>query len=122
MFYRLSLAAAFLFGALSLTLIFLPEIVYWLFQLEGNTLGDLLGKRAGMLFLGLAILCFYARTSISPEVRSLVALAVASSMGGMAMVGLYELVWGMAGPGILVAVAIELTLAALYSAQWVENR
>ncbi len=76
MFYRLSLvAASLLFGALSLSLVFLPEIVYWLFQLEGNALGDLLGKRAGMLFLGLAILCFSARNSSSPEVRCLVGLA-----------------------------------------------
>ena len=42
-----------LFLFLSLTLVFFPKIVYWLFSLQQNYLGDFLAKRAGVLILGL---------------------------------------------------------------------
>lgn len=116
------LAVALLFAALCLTLLFLPEIVYWLFQIQGNELGDFLARRAAVLFLGLAILCFCSRHSRSSEVRRLVALAVGTAMAAMALLGMYELIWGMAGPGILVAVSIESAIAGLFFGQWAGNR
>ncbi len=114
MSYRhLCSAASLLFFILFATLIFLPEIVYWLFNIQGNELGDFLAKRAGVLFLGFSVLCFCSRNTTSKEVRHIVALSVGTAMGAMALLGIYELVRGNTGPGILVAVFIELAISIL---------
>ncbi len=119
MSYRyLCIVFASLFFILCGTLIFLPGIVYWLFNIQGNALGDFLAKRAGILFLGFSILCFYSRNSQSKEVRQIVALSVGSAMGAMAVLGVYELFRGNAGPGILVAVVIEMTISILFFRLW----
>lgn len=59
MHYRhVSSGVALLFFVLFVTLVLLPEIVYWLFQLQQNEVADFFARRAGMLFLGLSTLCF----------------------------------------------------------------
>jgi hypothetical protein len=92
---------------------FTPGLVCWLFQIEGNSLGDFLAKRAAMLFAGLSMLSFLARQSQSAEVQRLVSASIGTAMGGMALLGVSEWIWGMAGPGILLAVAVELVIAGL---------
>ena len=117
MSYRhLTLAASILFGVLCLTLIFLPQIVYWLFEIQGNDLGDFLAKRAGVLFLGLTVLCYCSRKSHTVEVQGLVLLAVGSAMGAMAFLGIFEFIRGTVGAGIFVAVVIEAAIAFLFFA------
>lgn len=121
MSYRhLTTTASILFGTLCVILIFFPQIVYWLFQIQGNDLGDFLAKRAGVLFLGLTILCFYSRNSHTFEVQSLVALTVSFAMGGMAMMGIFEFFQGVVGAGIFVAIVIETGIALLFFAQRVK--
>ncbi|MBO6637394.1 MAG: hypothetical protein JJ920_05610 [Roseitalea sp.] len=115
MSYRLtSSLTALIFLALCLVLIFVPQLIYWLFGLAGNTVSDFLAKRAAFLFLGLAVLCFAARNTHSTEVRGVVSLAVLASMGSMALLGMLELWRGHAGPGILVAIAAEVALCAAH--------
>lgn len=123
MSYRqVSTFVAFLFFVLFVTLVLLPEIVYWLFRLQEYEIGNFLAKRAGVLFLGLSMLCFYSRNTKSIEVENTVALAVGTAMGAMALLGVYELVRGNAGPGILVAVFVEILIAALFSQLLFKNR
>lgn len=123
MSYRqVSTFVAFLFFVLFVTLVLLPEIVYWLFRLQEYEIGNFLAKRAGVLFLGLSILCFYSRNTKSIEVENTVALAVGTAMGAMALLGVYELVRGNAGPGILIAVFVEILIAALFSQLLFKNR
>lgn len=100
---------------LTLGLIFAPAPVYWLFGLDGNALGDFMMKRSGVLFLGYTILALGARGSNSAEAKRIVALSVAAPMVVMAALGLYELARGMAGAGILVAVAIEVLFAIVFA-------
>ncbi len=121
-FHRLSLLTSLVFATLCLTLIFVPDLIYWLFRLPAHDSADALAKRAAMLFLGLAVLCFGARKSALPELRRLVALSVGVAMAAMAVLGLYELARGVVGPGILLAVGAELALAGLYLMQWLANR
>ena len=115
MSYRhLSIAASILFGCLCFALIVYPQIVYLLFQIQGNDLGDFLAKRAGVLFFALAILCFHSRNSHSAEVQGLVALTVGIAMGAMALMGLFEFFRGSVGAGIFVAIVIETAIALLF--------
>ena len=60
-FKHVCTSAAILFMSLSTTLVLLPEIVYWLFGLQQDDLGDFLAKRAGALFFGFSLMCFLAR-------------------------------------------------------------
>lgn len=117
-----STVVSILFFALFVTLVALPEIVYWLFGLQGNELGDFFAKRAGMLFFGLTILCFYSRNTKSKEAENLVALSVGAAMAIMALLGVYEFAWGNAGLGILLAVIIEVLIAVGFSRFWINNR
>jgi len=87
-----------------------------LFQIQGNDLGDFLAKRAGVLFLGLTVLCYYSRNSYTAEVQDLVSLAVGLSMGVMAFLGIFEFTRGTVGSGIFLAVVIESTIAFLFFA------
>ncbi|MEP4249309.1 hypothetical protein [Tateyamaria sp.] len=121
-FQQVSTIASLLFLLLFVTLVLVPEIVYWLFKMQGNELGDFLAKRAGMLFLGLSILCFYSRKTKSREVEKIVSLSVGTAMGAMALLGVYELFWGHAGLGILVAVFIEVLIAASFFRLWLDIR
>lgn len=109
----LAVTVSILFGALSLALIFLPQVIYWLFNLQGNSLGDFLAKRAGILFFGLSVLCFHSRNTRSIEVQQLASLTVGVAMGCMALLGVVEFFRGHVSIGIFVAVTIEVVFALL---------
>ncbi len=121
-FRQLCLSVSTVFFILCLTLAVTPHIIYWLFDIDSNDLGDFLAKRAGVLFLGLSLLCFHARASTSDEVRSLVSFAVGSSMAAMAVLGVYEFSRATVGAGIWVAITAEATIAALFLLQWRQCR
>lgn len=122
MSYRnVSSLAAVIFFVLFVTLISLPEVVYWLFSLQENELGNFLAKRASVLFLGFSILCFLSRNSSNSEVQHVVSVTVGSAMGAMALLGIYELAFGSVGAGILVAVFIEIIVSVLFFQCWKEN-
>ena len=115
MSYRnVSLSVACVFLSLCITLVLIPDVVYWLFGLEGNELGDFLAKRAGVLFFGFAVLCFGFRNSADKQVQSTVAVVVGTSMGLMALLGIFELVRGNSNFGILLAVFVEGAIAFLF--------
>ncbi|MCF6233039.1 MAG: hypothetical protein L3J36_08075 [Rhodobacteraceae bacterium] len=118
MFYKISSFCAGLFLLLGATLVFLPEMVYWLFGLPQNELGDFLAKRAAMLFLGFSVLCFLSRNTQSTDVRRIVSAAVWVSMGGMALIGAYEFLRGYAGIGIWMAIMIETVTSVLFFRIW----
>lgn len=97
-------------AALGLTLLFIPGLIFWLFELQGNALGDFVAKRTAMLFFGLALLCFMARASLQAETRRLVAATVALVMTGLALTGIYEFTRGYVGLGIWLAIAVEAAI------------
>jgi hypothetical protein len=121
-FRTVSSATALIFLTLSVILVAAPQIVYWLFSLQGNDLGGFLAKRAGALFLGLSILCFLACNTSSPDIKRLVSVSVGSAMAAMALLGLYELAHGFAGPGILAAVLTETVIAASFLRIWAQTK
>ncbi len=119
---RLCTVVALLFFALFINLVWVPDIPFWLFDLQGNEVAEILAKRAGVLFLGLCVLCFAARRSQSPEVQRLIALSVWVAMGGMAVLGIYEFLRGAVGPGMWVAVIIEILIAVFCCRLWFQIR
>lgn len=110
-----STAAAIVFLIVSLSLILVPDLIYWMFGLVGNPLGDFLALRAAMLFLGLAALCYFGRTAPPSELRSVVAASLCISLAALALAGVYEFMRGYAGPGIWLAIVIEVALCGAFA-------
>ena len=104
-----ALTAAF-FGLLSVTLLVAPGLIWWTFGMEGGADAAVMGRRAAMLFAGLAVICAVSRH----EGGRAVPLGIAAAMGGLAVLGLAEWARGAVGPGIAVAVAVELALVLLW--------
>lgn len=100
------------FAALSATLLIWPAFVHWLFQIGSDPDTDLMSRRAGVLFAGLAVLIWNARLEGDSPLRRTVCLALIVAMGGMAILGLIELLRGAMGIGVLIAVTVELFFAA----------
>jgi len=119
---RTTTITSLIFITLFVALVLFPKVIYWLFNLQQNDVSDFLAKRAGMLFLGLAILCFYSRNTSSMEVEKLVSLSIATSMTAMAVLGVFEFLRGNAGPGIMVAVFAELVIALFFYRLWSAHR
>ncbi|MDF3415314.1 hypothetical protein HKX54_12665 [Sulfitobacter sp. M57] len=113
-FKMLSCVATAVFGALCLILMVLPELIYWMFALEQAQVGDVLAKRAAMLFLGFATLCFMARDTMLDEVKQLVSVTVITAMVAMALLGTYEFWQGTVGAGIWIAILAEWGIAGLF--------
>ena len=110
-----SLGTAAVFGAIAVLLLGFPAPIWWLFALEGGGEAALMGRRAAMLFAGLTVLCFLLRDAGPTPERRGAAAAISVAMGGLAVLGLAEWLRGAIGPGVLVAVAVEISLVALWA-------
>jgi hypothetical protein len=75
------------------------------------SLGALLvGRRIGVIYLGVALLFFLVRSIESPELITIVSTFAALANALLAGLGVYEYRARRAGPAILVSVAFELAL------------
>ena len=113
-FRWIATATAGLCASLAMTLFFFPVALYWLFGVEGSSLGDFFGRRAGFLFVILSGVAFAVRDLEPSHARNTVGDAFALGMLGLAVLGTIEWARGFAGPGIFVAVAGELVIALLF--------
>lgn len=103
-------------------LIFLPEVLFWIFGVEQINSAFFVGRRMAMLFLGLAILLWVGRNAAHSESRQAICLSVGVSMCALAGLGVFELLQGHAGPGILLAIFTEFVIAGLYFKLWLEHQ
>ncbi|ESA37006.1 membrane protein [Leptolyngbya sp. Heron Island J] len=117
-FYTLSSLTAALFLSLSVMLLFFPELVFWLFHIQGNNAAILIMKRAALLFLGFSITTFLSRDVEHCPARQAISAGVFISMGALSLLGTFEFLRGNAGPGILAAVLIEAVVSFLYFQSW----
>ncbi len=70
----------------------------------------LVGRRIGVIYLGVALLFFLVRSIESPELITIVSTFAALANALLAGLGVYEYRARRAGPAILVSVAFELAL------------
>ncbi|MEP5153026.1 hypothetical protein [Planktotalea sp.] len=99
--------AAAICAALCLTLMFIPGLIFWLFQMAHDVGGVLISRRAAMLFAGLSILAWLARDLAPSEGTRAIFISFAVAMGGLALLGVYEYIQGNVGIGIALAIAAE---------------
>ncbi|WP_298262135.1 hypothetical protein [uncultured Litoreibacter sp.] len=107
-----------LFAVLSGILLFLPEVIFWLFGIEGSASSEFMMRRAAILFMSLSVLAFVTSETENDEMRQVVSLTFAVALLGMAAMGLFELLRGDAGLGILLAVVVEVIAGFYYIRFW----
>ncbi len=111
----------FTFGlsaVLSILLLFFPNVIFFIFGLEGNATADFISRRAAMLFLGYAVIAFFSRNSPPSDSRQAITLGIALSMLGLAILGLFEFARGFAGLGSLLPICTEFLLSLAYFSVW----
>lgn len=113
-FKNLSVVSAAIAGALFLTLLIVPDLVFWLFQIPAPDSAAFLARRAAILFLGFGIIMWRIRDSEASPTISAICLGWGVSMVALAMLGAMEFVRGFAGGGIFFAVVIETFLGVSY--------
>ncbi|MCF6322646.1 MAG: hypothetical protein L3J32_12900 [Rhizobiaceae bacterium] len=121
-FQKVSLAATLVYILLFLFLLFTPEFIFWIFQIEGSETADFIARRAAMLFLGLAIIAYFGRHSPNSIMRQAVSLGMGVSMVALAVLGAFEFFRGFSGPGIWFAILAETGFAIAYLSIWYTNR
>lgn len=110
LFKAMCLISTVVAACLFLVLCVAPGLIYWIFDVTPHETANFLGRRAAMLFAGMAVLGFLGATARSIEARMIVGLSIAVAMFGLGLLGLYEFARGFAGVGILLAVGVEFAI------------
>lgn len=121
-FKPLSTVTASIAFCLFLSLLLIPEMIFQLFQIQEHPSAFFIGRRAAMLFLGIAIFSWVSRNAPHSDARQGMCLGLAISMLALAILGLVEYVRDFAGVGIMLAIVTEVLLAAAYFNVWFCNK
>ncbi len=113
-FKTLSIASATIAGALFLILLFVPGVVFWLFQIPASDSAAFLARRAAVLFLGFGVIMWRIRDAVASPAIHAICVGWGVAMLALAVLGSMEFVRGFAGGGIFAAVAIETFLGVSY--------
>lgn len=100
--------AAVITGALCLTLLVIPGLVFWLFNMAYEAEAAIMSRRAAMLFAGFSFLAWRVRDLAVSAATQAVFHAFAVAMAGLALVGTVEFIRGGVGIGIVLAIGVEL--------------
>ena len=113
-FHQLALTSALFCFALALTWLLAPGLLLstWAVELSGPT--ALVCRRAAALFVGTGVMLFQLRHAPPSPARKAVATGLVASCVLLAALGVLEWLAGHAGPGILLAAAIETALATAF--------
>lgn len=115
-------ATTLLYLCLFAVLLFTPKSLLAVLGVPGSESADFLGRRAGMLMLGFAVLSFTGRNAAASTARQAIALAIGVSMAGLAVLSVREYVRGFAGPAILQAAGVEVLFAFVHLVLWASHR
>ena len=110
-FNHLASAAAGICFALAVTWLCMPQLLLALWSVPFSDPVALVGRRNGALFAGVSVILFQLRHAAPSATRSAVAHGVAVACSTLALLGIAECALGHAGPGMLLAVAVEIMLA-----------
>jgi hypothetical protein len=113
-FSALWLATAVLCMVLFILFVFNPGLYAQIYGVEADTGGTFLGRRAAPLFLGLAVFLFALRGVEGGPLRDATVLAMVVIFVGIAVTGVISYLIGTASVAILVAPALEVTIAVAF--------
>ena len=112
-FRRLTLLTSALCLLLAVVWLSFPEWILTHWSVGYGYDGGLVSRRMACLFFALSVLLFGLRKVEAPDLKSAVRNGVIAACMSLAALGVYELVSGHAGVGILFAIGLEalVTLA-----------
>ncbi len=113
-FRTIAVTTAIVAFALGVGYLFVGTLVVGLWQVQPREGVLLLGRRIGALYLGLSVMYFFAGSSPVSVTRTALSAGTAVALLFLALLGVFELSAGHAGPGILVSVTIESLMALAY--------
>lgn len=80
-----------------------------------------MGRRLGVLYLGLALMFFLGRGAPPSALRSAVCLGVGGASAALAALGLFERWAGRVQSGIVVPAIVEIVLASGFAWVWAKG-
>ncbi len=104
-----------LFCGLALGLLVAPDFFASRFGLDPTVGAEVMARRAGVIFVALALLFQALRQVEAPGLQRAIARSGFVMMAGLIALGLIEWAAGRVGPGILFAVLPEAVFMALYA-------
>lgn len=113
-FKTLAVTTAIIAFLLGLGYLFFGSIIVGRWQIQPTESVLLLGRRLAALYIGLAVIFFLARSAPVSTARTSISIGAAVALSFLALLGIYELLLGHVGHGILASVAIEALLAIGY--------
>lgn len=113
-FHLLAIITAAIFGILAAIWLFTPTVFPSAWNVDNPTSAELIGRRVGALYSGIAVMLFLTRNAEPSSTLSALIYGIVVTCVMLAILGLYELVKGNASRSILGAVLIELVLAVLF--------
>jgi hypothetical protein len=113
-FKTIAIITAVVAFALACAYFFVGELVVGRWQIQPTESVLLFGRRIGSLYLGLSVMYYLARSSPVSVARTALSVGTAVALSVLALLGIYEVAVGHAGPGLLVSVAVESLLGLAY--------
>jgi len=110
-FRIVAIAGALLFCGLFAALMIDVSLLIGAWDVAATAEAGFLGRRLGAAFLGMGVLCFLARNLSAGEARRIISISIATALITVATIGCIELTRGFAGPGIILAILVELIFA-----------
>lgn len=92
----------------------IPEFMLSIWGVAYDNTAGLMARRGAMLFVTLGVMFFMARHAPPSIARTAMSSGVVIGLFGLAVLGFSEWLNGRAGPGILLAVVVEITLGAAF--------
>ncbi|MGH1579008.1 hypothetical protein [Planktotalea sp.] len=112
---RLCSFAALVCALLCGVLLFAPSIIFWLFNMTPDAGGEIIARRAAMLFAGLAYMAWGVKDLASSRALQILFRGFAISMALLAVLGCVEFLRGSVGVGIAVAIVFEIYFAVSFA-------
>lgn len=109
-----ALIISFIAFILGVGYVFFGDVVVGRWQIEPTVGVLLLGKRAGCLYVGLAVILFLSRKSPVSAARTSISVGAVVTLLLLAMMGVYEFSLGHASSAILISVVLESVLGFVF--------
>ena len=113
-FKNIAVVTAIISFVLGIGYLFFGSLIIGRWQIESTNSVLLLGRRMGILYLGLSIIFFLSKSLDLSKARKSLSIGAAITLSLLALLGIYEYSLGRVGPGILASVVIESLLSIGY--------
>lgn len=113
-FRTLSVFTAALCFLLAITWGFTPDALLATWDIEYSLAAGLIARRIAVLFMALGVIFFLVRNEAPSQTRTALSNGFMIGCWGLAVLGFGEWLNGHAGPGILLAVGVELALGLAF--------